>query len=102
MGGLLYLAKPMAATGGLISGSFLAMAFLAIVIILIFASCIKIVPQATALVIERLGGYQDTWHVGIHVKLPFIDRVAKRVTLRNRLRTSLHSRLSQRITFQSE
>ena len=85
MGGLLYLAKPMAATGGLISGSFLAMAFLAIVIILIFASCIKIVPQATALVIERLGGYQDTWHVGIHVKLPFIDRVAKRVTLKEQV-----------------
>ena len=85
MGGLLYLAKPMVATGGLISGSFLAMAFLAIVIILIFASCIKIVPQATALVIERLGGYQDTWHVGIHVKLPFIDRVAKRVTLKEQV-----------------
>ena len=85
MGGLLYLAKPMVATGGLISGSFLAMAFLAIVIILIFASCIKIVPQATALVIERLGGYQDTWNVGIHVKLPFIDRVAKRVTLKEQV-----------------
>ena len=85
MGGLLYLTKPMAATGGLISGSFLAMAFLAIVIILIFASCIKIVQQATALVIERLGGYQDTWHVGIHVKLPFIDRVAKRVTLKEQV-----------------
>ena len=73
--------------GGLfnVNVSFLALALVAIVIILIFASCIKIVPQATALVIERLGGYQDTWHVGIHVKLPFVDRVAKRVTLKEQV-----------------
>ena len=85
MGGLLNLANIFVAFGGMISGSFLALTFVAIVIILIFASCIKIVPQATALVIERLGGYQDTWHVGIHMKLPFIDRVAKRVTLKEQV-----------------
>lgn len=58
---------------------------LGIVIILIFASCIKIVPQAQAFVMERLGGYQGTWNVGIHVKMPFIDRVAKRVLLKEQV-----------------
>lgn len=71
--------------GNLLNVQFFALSLVAIVIILIFASCIKIVPQATALVIERLGGYQDTWHVGIHVKLPFVDRVAKRVTLKEQV-----------------
>lgn len=85
MGGLFTPANIAVAFGGMIDGSFLALALVAIVIILIFASCIKIVPQATALVIERLGGYQDTWHVGIHVKLPFVDRVAKRVTLKEQV-----------------
>ena len=85
MGELFNPANIAVAFGGMIDGSFLALALVAIVIILIFASCIKIVPQATALVIERLGGYQDTWHVGIHVKLPFVDRVAKRVTLKEQV-----------------
>ena len=74
MGGLLSLGVP-----------FLALTLVAIILILIFASCIKIVPQATAMVIERLGGYQDTWHVGIHVKLPVVDRMAKRVTLKEQV-----------------
>ena len=85
MGELFNTANIAVAFGGMINGSFFALALVAIVIILIFASCIKIVPQATALVIERLGGYQDTWHVGIHVKLPFVDRVAKRVTLKEQV-----------------
>ena len=50
---------------------------LVVVILLILASCIRIVPQAQALVVERLGGYQGTWSVGVHFKVPFIDRVAK-------------------------
>ncbi len=58
---------------------------LGIVIILIFASCVKIVPQAQAFVMERLGGYQGTWNVGIHIKMPFIDRVAKRVLLKEQV-----------------
>ncbi len=58
---------------------------LAVILILIFASCIKIVPQATALVIERLGGYQGTWNVGVHIKMPFVDRVARRVTLKEQV-----------------
>ena len=47
--------------------------------------CIKIVPQAHALVIERLGAYQGTWGVGLHFKVPFLDRVAKRVILKEQV-----------------
>ena len=60
-------------------------AVLILVILIIFASCIKIVPQASALVMERLGGYNGTWGVGIHFKAPFIDRVAKKVTLKEQV-----------------
>lgn len=56
-----------------------------IFVILVFASCVKIVPQAQAFVMERLGGYQGTWNVGIHIKMPFIDRVAKRVVLKEQV-----------------
>ena len=58
---------------------------LAVIILLVFASCIKIVPQAKAVVLERLGGYRTTWSVGLHVKAPFIDRVAKRVNLKEQV-----------------
>ena len=58
---------------------------LAIIIICILISCIRIVPQAQALVVERLGGYQATWGVGVHFKLPIIDRVAKRVMLKEQV-----------------
>ena len=58
---------------------------LIIFILLILASCIKIVPQAQALVVERLGAYMGTWSVGIHFKAPLIDRVAKRVTLKEQV-----------------
>ncbi|MCD7956473.1 MAG: SPFH/Band 7/PHB domain protein [Lachnospiraceae bacterium] len=51
----------------------------------ILASCIKIVPQAQAIVLERLGGYQATWDVGLHFKVPFIDRVARRVNLKEQV-----------------
>lgn len=53
---------------------------LAIVIVFII-SCVKIVPQAVAFVVERLGAYHATWATGIHFKLPFIDNVAKKVSL---------------------
>lgn len=62
--------------------------FLLILIILaliLVVSCVKIVPQAHALVIERLGGYQGTWNVGLHFKVPFLDRVAKRVILKEQV-----------------
>ena len=58
---------------------------LAILILIILASCIRIVPQAYALVVERLGGFQGTWGVGLHLKMPIIDRVAKRVTLKEQV-----------------
>lgn len=54
-------------------------------IFLIIISCIKVVQQARALVVERLGGYQATWGVGIHFKIPIIDRVAKRVDLKEQV-----------------
>jgi regulator of protease activity HflC (stomatin/prohibitin superfamily) len=56
-----------------------------IIILIILASCIKIVPQAQAFVVERLGGYQATWNVGVHVRLPFIDRVARKVVLKEQV-----------------
>ena len=58
---------------------------LIIIVIVILASCIKIVPQANAFVVERLGAYQGTWEVGLHFKLPIIDRVAKRVLLKEQV-----------------
>ncbi len=56
-----------------------------VIILLIGASCVKIVPQATALVLERLGAYRATWGTGIHFKVPFIERVARRVTLKEQV-----------------
>ena len=55
------------------------------IILLILVSCIRIVPQAQAMVVERLGAYLETWNVGIHFKVPFIDRVAKRVLLKEQV-----------------
>ena len=59
--------------------------FLVLALLALLASCIKIVPQAQAFVLERLGGYQATWDVGIHMKLPLIDKVAKRVVLKEQV-----------------
>ncbi|MCM1143253.1 MAG: SPFH/Band 7/PHB domain protein [Blautia sp.] len=56
-----------------------------ILLIIMVASCIKIVPQAYAYVVERLGAYQQTWPVGLHFKMPFIDKVAKRVILKEQV-----------------
>ena len=55
------------------------------IILLILVSCIRIVPQAQSMVVERLGAYLETWNVGIHFKVPFIDRVAKRVLLKEQV-----------------
>ena len=60
--------------------------FLVIIIMLmIVTSCIKIVPQEHAYVIERLGTYQDTWPAGLHFKTPFIDRISRRVNLKEQV-----------------
>jgi len=63
--------------------SFIGISILVVVVLLLLTSCVKIVPQAQALVVERLGAYLDTWSVGVHFKMPFIDRVAKRVILKD-------------------
>ena len=58
---------------------------LLVIILLVLVSCIKIVPQAQAYVVERLGAYQGTWHVGVKFLIPFVDRVARRVTLKEQV-----------------
>lgn len=70
--------------GGFFSG-FMAILLIFIIVLLILTSCIKIVPQAQALVVERLGAYLDTWSVGVHFKTPFLDRVAKKVNLKEQV-----------------
>ena len=67
------------------NGIEIALIALLVVILLVIASCIKIVPQANAYVIERFGAYQGTWNVGFHVKMPFIDKIAKRVLLKEQV-----------------
>ena len=66
-------------------GPVVALAIILVVLLIIIVSCIKIVPQAHAVVIERLGGYLTTWSVGLHFKVPFIDRIAKRVLLKEQV-----------------
>ncbi len=58
---------------------------LLVIVIVLIATNIKVVPQAHAYVIERLGAYSGTWSVGLHIKIPFIDRVAKKVTLKEQV-----------------
>ena len=65
--------------------AFIGLALLILVVLLVLVSCVKIVPQAQAMVVERLGAYLDTWEVGVHFKTPFIDRVAKRVILKEQV-----------------
>lgn len=62
--------------------------FLIVIIIIavwVLASCIRIVPQAYAVILERLGAYQATWSTGIHFKMPFIERVARKVNLKEQV-----------------
>ncbi len=58
---------------------------LIVLLLVILISCIKIVPQAQAYVVERLGAYQGTWSVGLHIKVPFLDRVARKVNLKEQV-----------------
>ena len=66
-------------------GGLIALVVVLILAVAILMSCIKIVPQAHAYVVERLGAYQQTWSVGLHIKVPFIDTVAKRVILKEQV-----------------
>ena len=59
--------------------------FMFVIILIGIIANIKIVPQAHAYIIERLGGYSETWNVGLHIKIPFIDRIAKKVNLKEQV-----------------
>ena len=66
----------------------MCLVFLIVIIIIavwVLASCIRIVPQAYAVILERLGAYQATWSTGIHFKIPFIERVARKVNLKEQV-----------------
>ena len=64
---------------------YIILSAIALIVIIIIARNIKIVPQAHAFVIERLGAYHQTWNTGLHLKIPFIDRIAKRVSLKEQV-----------------
>ena len=66
-------------------GPIIIFLIIAIIAVIIVANCVKIVPQANAMVVERLGVYLSTWNVGLHIKVPFIDRIAKRVILKEQV-----------------
>ena len=61
---------------------FIVLIILAVIIIALVVTNIRIVPQANAYVIERLGAYMGTWEVGLHIKIPLIDKIAKKVSLK--------------------
>ncbi|HIS16697.1 MAG TPA: SPFH/Band 7/PHB domain protein [Candidatus Scatomorpha merdavium] len=64
---------------------YIVIGLVALIIIVILVRCIRVVQQAKAYVIERLGAYKTTWNVGLHFKLPFIERVAKVVSLKEQV-----------------
>ena len=65
--------------------SYIVIAIIALAVIIVIARNIKIVPQAHAFVIERLGAYYQTWGTGLHLKVPFIDRISKKVSLKEQV-----------------
>lgn len=64
---------------------FIVFIVLFILALFIFTTCVKIVPQANAYVVERLGSYLDTWGTGVHFLMPFTDRIAKKVSLKEQV-----------------
>ena len=66
-------------------GTFLVVIIILVIVLAIVSSCVRIGPQARALVVERLGGYLGTYGVGLHILVPFIDRVARKVDLREQV-----------------
>ena len=66
-------------------GKVIVLLIVIILVLWIRASCIRIVPQAYAIVLERLGAYQATWGTGVHFKLPFVERVARKVNLKEQV-----------------
>ncbi len=65
--------------------TFILFVLLIFILLIIVTSCVKIVPQEHAYILERLGTYMDTWPAGLHFKVPFIDRVARRVNLKEQV-----------------
>ena len=61
--------------------SILFIIIIGVLVLCVLASCIQIVPQAYAVILERLGAYRTTWGTGIHFKIPFIERVSRRISL---------------------
>jgi regulator of protease activity HflC (stomatin/prohibitin superfamily) len=72
-------------SNGLHPGVIVAIVIALFIFVIIFASSFKIVPQAHAYIIERLGTYHTTWNAGIHFLVPFIDRVARKVVLKEQV-----------------
>ena len=68
------------ASGGGV-GALIALLILLVIAVILVIANIKIVPQATAQVVERLGSYKTTWTTGVHVKIPFIDTVRRKISL---------------------
>ena len=71
--------------GGFIVGVVLALFILILIFMVIIFYNIKVVPQAHAFIVERLGAYYSTWGTGLHVKIPFIDRISKKVSLKEQV-----------------
>ena len=65
--------------------TFIVLGLLVLVLIVVLVRCIRIVQQSKAYIIERLGAYHTTWNVGLHFKIPFIERVAKVVSLKEQV-----------------
>ena len=70
-------------------GQIIGLIVLMLVVIITVIANIKIVPQANAFVLERLGAYSSTWNTGLHVKMPFLDRIARKVSLKEQVVISL-------------
>ena len=72
-------------SSGVLSGGIVAIIIIAIIVLVLAISCIKIVPQATTYIVERFGAYRATWDTGIHLKVPVIDKVAKKISLKEKV-----------------
>lgn len=78
-------------------GGVIVLLVVIVLVLWVLASCIRIVPQAYAVVLERLGAYKATWSTGIHFKVPFIERVARKVNLKEQVVDFHRSRLLPKI-----
>lgn len=68
-----------------LGGGMLVVLVIVAILLIILLVNVRIVPQATTMILERLGAYQDTWQTGLHLKIPFIERVAKTVSLKEKV-----------------